>query len=71
MDDATEFAMRAALRHAGAVAAIDPLATLKDKLALADRMLLALMQLRPIARYRRIRLLDAVLGLAHSKQGDE
>ena len=64
----SEHDMRTAIRHAGAIAALDRSATLRQTLNLANDLYEALIDLEPRARARRIRVLDAVFGLTHGQR---
>ena len=60
--------MRTAIRQAGAIAAVDKSATLRETLNLANDLYEALLDLEPRARERRIRVLDDVFGLTHRQR---
>jgi hypothetical protein len=64
----SEHDMRTAIRHAGAIAAVDRSATLRQTINLANDLYESLIDLEPRARARRIRVLDDVFGLTHRQR---
>lgn len=52
--------MRTALRQAGAITAVDGQHSIRQRLGVAHQLYDAMLQLEPVDRARRIRLIDAV-----------
>jgi len=67
-NDFSEHDMRTAIRHAGAIAALDRSATLRQTVNLANDLYEALIDLEPRARARRVRVLDDVFGLTQRQR---
>jgi hypothetical protein len=62
--DFSEHDMRTAIRQAHAITSLAGGHTLRDTLNLADALYEAMVELAPRDRARRVRLIDAVFGLA-------